>query len=130
MKPISKLAMYKKATTPIELLRAFLRLTNNPKRHLRGPMYSSAQGNGKPYQAEGSCCDGEQAVSACAMGALNLLVARGHSDAYMTTKSELHITSNILYPYDNGFIDVSDDRGLKAIRRIAKSTLTRLLKAV
>ncbi len=129
MKPVSQLALDKKATTPAQLLKAFLRLTKNPKRHLRGPMYSSKPGNGKSYQMEGSCCDGEEAVSACAMGALNLLVARGHVHVYMDTKSLLNATANNLYPSNPGFIDVSDELGLRAIRRVFQKTLDRLPEA-
>lgn len=125
MKPISKLAMYKSATNSEQLLKLFLKLTNNPKRHIRGPMYSNLPGNGKKYQLEGWGKDTE-AVSGCALGLFNLLTADGAHLMRTQTQIRLSGTAARLYPDNPSFIDVSDSLGLRAIRRVVKETLKTL----
>lgn len=125
MKPISKLAMYKSATTSEQLLKLFLKLTNNPKRHIRGPMFSNMPGNGKKYQMEAWGKDTD-AVSGCALGLFNLLTADGHHMMRTGTQNKLSDTTARLYPNHTSFIDVSDSLGLHAIRRVVKETLKTL----
>lgn len=125
MKPISKLAMYKSATTSEQLLKLFLKLTNNPKRHIRGPLFSNMPGNGKKYQLEGWGKDTE-AVSGCALGLFNLLTAPDMHSMRVDTQSKLASTVFRLYPGYTSFVDVSDRLGLRAIRRVVKETLKTL----
>ncbi len=125
MKPIKQLALYKSAKTSKQLLQGFLRLTNNEKRHIRGPMYSNAPGTGKGFQME-AYGNEDDAVSACALGILRLLTARDRHTMRSDTQLMLDASARRLYPYQYGFIDVSDHLGLKAIRRVVKDVLSEL----
>jgi hypothetical protein len=125
MKPISTLKVYQSATTPEQLLKGFLKLMSSPKRHLRGPMYSVLPGNGKSYQMNSPCSTKEEAVSACTLGALNILTAPTYHNMRVDTQRMISATALRLYG-DTSFIEVSDIRGLRAIRRVVRETLKTL----
>jgi hypothetical protein len=124
MKPISELKIFRSASTAPEMIKAVLRLFANPKRHIRGPTFGDTPGNGRASQGTGYP-DHLCAVSACAMGALDL-VCTEHGDQRVYASEVLGEAADAIYPGAGGYIGVADGRGLKAFRRVAKRALADL----
>lgn len=128
MKPISQLKIYQSAMSPEAILKGFLKLTENPKRHLRGPMYGLNPGTGRMNRDADNTAPTD-AVCGCANGIINLLATPdlpGYIDR-VETRRLLNAAALKLYPKrGQSYQAVSDGLGLAAIRRVARLALKNL----
>lgn len=126
MKPISSLKLFRSQTTAAGIIAATIKLFNNPKRHLRGPALSNEPGNGRADQRESKFDFSlKTARSACAMGALNLVMTEGAREARADAIIALR---NAAYKLHGtfGFIDISDLDGRRAFLKVARRALADL----
>ncbi len=128
MKPIRTLKIFQAGTTPKEVLTNILTLTENPKRHLRGPRYGLRPGTGKiqTTNREGTVAT---AVCGCGNGLIDMLSQGGREgELAHEARDLLNETTNELFGYGEfkSHATVSDTKGLKAWRRVVKTTLDNL----
>ena len=122
MKPISQLAIYRSARNIEETLQGFLSLTQNPKRHLRGPRFSAKPGNGKLIEAQNASY--KSAVCGCANGLIDLIARGGRRGNVASATRQILNDKAFQMHFDvDSFATVSDKKGLKAIRRVVKLAL-------
>jgi hypothetical protein len=127
VKPIRTLKVYQAGTNPKQVLTNILTVTENAKRHLRGPRFGLRPGTGK-IQTTNKEGTPETAICACANGLIDVLAKGGRKGAVAReTRSLLNETTHELHGYDmKSHATVSDKLGLKAFRKVVKITLDNL----
>lgn len=125
MKPISQLKAAGSGTTVRLALIAFLKVLSNPKRHLRGPRFGLRPGNGK-LQYTNDCGNRRTAVCGCAIGILDIVAKDRTGEERVHRETHAALTSASIALQGRGFINVSDDIGLRAIRKVATKALADL----
>lgn len=126
MQPISKLKIYRSAKTPAQVIETMLvTLDKSPKRLLRGPRFSAAPSTGKLIEAEN--VSERAAVAACGNGLIDLIARGGRKGTVAEqTREVLNIAKEGLFPDLKSHVTVSDQKGLRAYRRVLKSALADL----
>ena len=132
MKTILSLPSYQRHTSAAAVIRAMQRLFRNPARHIRGPFFSAAPGNGTEDQF-GEGCPAEEAVSACAAGAKDLL-SRSTGTRIAVRRALNHACVQLseekaLPEWTDNYVSVSDGIGLPALRLVMARAI-RNLRAV
>jgi hypothetical protein len=109
-------------------LSAILQLTNNPKRHLRGPRFSDQPGTGKRIEADN--VSERKAVCGCANGLIDLVSKGGRYGSVARSTRELLNDVAFQKRTDiNSFATISDNEGLRAFRSVATKALKDLRAA-
>jgi hypothetical protein len=132
VKPIRTLKIFQAGKTPQQVLTNILLLTENTKRHLRGPRYGLRPGTGK-IQTTNKDGTPETAICGCGNGLIDMLSKGGRKGAVAReTRQLLNATVNSIFNMEEKGVSirshatVSDHLGLKAWRRAVKTTLDKL----
>jgi hypothetical protein len=125
MKPISQLKIYRSATSPAQVISTMLATINNPKRLLRGPRFSAKPSNGKLIEAEN--VSERSAVAACGNGLIDCIAKGGRRGSVaVATRDLLDSVKNNLFPQLQSHVTVSDQKGVRAYRKVLKAALAEL----
>ena len=126
MKPLSQLKIYRTAKTPEQVITTMLKVIDaNPKRLLRGPRFSDKPSSGKLIEAEN--VSERSAVSACGNGLIDIIAKGGRNGTVaVDTRNVLDEAAGSIYPNDQSHVTSSDQRGLRAYRKVLKTALANL----